>query len=465
MRITIHTLYEQGHNKSEISRLTRHDWKTVNKILKMSKKEIMQSKRKKSTSKLDLHKETILKYLGENLSKFRIWEELRKQGLQVGYSTVKDYCSKIKKRENIFMRIHTKVGEEAQVDFGYCGYLPDKNNKRRKAWVFNMRLSYSRLDYYEIVYDQKVETFINCHINAFKFFGGVPRTVKIDNLKSAILEANFYEPIFQRQYQEFANYYNFKSLPCRVYRPNDKGKVESGIKYFKCNFIAGRKFITYRELKNRIEKWIKLKCNARIHGTTRKVPEEVFLKEEKDKLIPLPTSRYEFSNVGTRKVYHDCHIYVEYNYYSVPFEYIGYEVEIKLNVDLLKIYYCGKTIAIHKTLDGKGNFSTNKAHYPKYKVISETEYQEKYQAKMAELGKYAEQLFFLLLDKTSNAWKRPVMGILSLEKKYSKEIVNLACKRALFFGVCKYRVIKNICGNGSWKMPVELNSEVFYATT
>ena len=105
-----------------------------------------------------------------------------------------------------------------------------------------MRLSYSRLDYYEKVYDQKVKTFIQCHINAFESFQRVADSVRIDNLKAAILEANFYEPIYQKVYRDFSNYYGFKSIPCRIYKPNDKGKVESGIKYVKINFFKGRSF-------------------------------------------------------------------------------------------------------------------------------------------------------------------------------------------------------------------------------
>lgn len=104
----------------------------------------------------------------------------------------------IKKQTKIFLRIHSEPGEEAQVDFGYVGYTLDNKGNRRKTWIFNMRLSYSRLDFYKKVYDQKVETFISCHIAAFHYFGGIPRSVKIDNLKAAILEANFYEPVYQR---------------------------------------------------------------------------------------------------------------------------------------------------------------------------------------------------------------------------------------------------------------------------
>ena len=85
--------------------------------------------------------------------------------------------------------------EEAQVDFGDIGRRYDQEGKLRKAYIFNMRLSYSRMDYYEIVFDQKAETWIQCHINAFKYFGGVPKVIKLDNLKAAIVLANFYEPI------------------------------------------------------------------------------------------------------------------------------------------------------------------------------------------------------------------------------------------------------------------------------
>ena len=324
-----------------------------------------------------------------------------------------------------------------------------------------MRLSYSRLDYYEKVYDQKVETFINCHINAFHYFKGVPETVKIDNLKAAILEANFYEPIFQSQYKNFSNHYGFKPLPCRVYTPNDKGKVESGIKYIKNNFFIGRKFKNENDLNYQLKKWNE-KANTRIHGTTKKVPIDLFEKEEKDKLMPLPIDEFKLAKVGTRKVYHDCHIYVSHNYYSVPFEYVGKEVEIEITKSMLRIFYNLKEIAIHPICNEKGNFITNENHYPKYKRITDTEYQEKYQAKMKNLGPFSEQIFFLIIQNQKAYWFKTVQGILSLEKTYTKQIVERACKRALAFQVYEYQVIKNICKNGSYNMPIEFEGVYEY---
>lgn len=457
MVTTIKTLWEKYKNKTKIAKLTGHDWKTVAKAIKLMESGQEYPKKKPHQRILDLHKEEILEWLGEGLTGVRIFEKLKDKGIKAGRSTVADYISLIKKNQKIFVRIHTKAGEEAQVDFGYVGLTATKTGKRRKTWIFNMKLSYSRLDYYEKVYNQRVETFIQCHVNGFRYFGGVPEYVKIDNLKAAILEANFYQPVYQQLYKTFAEYYNFKPIPCRIYRPNDKGKVESGIKYVKGNFFLGRKFQDEYDLDWQLKQWQEHKCNIRIHGTTRKVPREVFEQEEKIKLKELPIVEFKMPQVGTRSVYHDCHIYVDYNYYSVPFEFVGKDVDIELTNKLLKVSYNNKEIAIHARAEGKGNFITNGNHYPKYKMMSSTEYQEKYQVKMKEVGPYAEQLFFIVLENHKNDWSRPVQGILSLVKTYGVDIVNKSCKRAIAFGVHDYQMIKNICSKGTYNLPLEFN--------
>ena len=205
-----------------------------------------------------------------------------------------------------------------------------------------MRLCFSRLDYYEIVFDQTVATFIKCHINAFEYFGGVPEVVKIDNLKSAIIEANFYEPIYQRQYLQFAKHYTFSSVPCRVRQPQEKGKIESGIKFFKCNFIKGRNFTSCTERNLILKSWLE-KSNSRIHGTTRKPPIELFKAQEESCLKPLPAEKFKLNSVGTRSVGKDCHIYIDYSYYSVPYKYCGKTVEIEVEEKLVKIFYIAES--------------------------------------------------------------------------------------------------------------------------
>lgn len=166
MYITIKTLWEKGISKSEISRLTGHDWKTVAKVIKNIQKGIeIPLKYSDRESILDPYKEKILKLLEIDLSGVRIHEELVKDGFKGTYSAVKKYIRKLKRKTNIFVRINTEPAEESQVDFGYVGLT--------------------------------VKTFIAAHINVFEEFGGITKTVKIGNLKSAILVASFYEPLYQ----------------------------------------------------------------------------------------------------------------------------------------------------------------------------------------------------------------------------------------------------------------------------
>jgi len=178
MHNTIITLYKKGYNKSQIAKQVQHDRKTIRKVITAFETGKVLPIIKPHPKILDKHKEQIIKWIEQGLTGIRMHEELLRMGIKIGYSAVKYFIKEIKKNKNIFIRMHSDPGEEAQVDFGYAGFTLDNFRKRRKTWVFNMRLSFSRLDYYEVVYNQKVETFINCHVNAFNYFKGVPKTVK-----------------------------------------------------------------------------------------------------------------------------------------------------------------------------------------------------------------------------------------------------------------------------------------------
>lgn len=459
MYTTIETLYKRGLNKTEIARATKHDWKTVNKVIKALEKGSL-PKKIPHPNKLDKYKEQILEYLDCGLSAVRIHELLQSIGCPLSYSSVKVYIRDLKGRENICIRFHTLSGEEAQVDFGYVGRLPDSDGKLRKAWVFNMRLSYSRLDFYKVVFDQKVKTFINCHTEAFKYFGGIPAVVRIDNLKAAVLEANFYQPVYQSLYKQYADYNNFQIIPCRVRKPQEKGKVESGIKYIKNNFFAGRKFNSFASLQAQLKDWLNNKCNMRIHGTTRKVPRELFEEKERSCLKSLPLKPFRIIDIEQRKVARDCHIYLSYNYYSVPFEYAGQVVDIEVDENLIRIFYQSQQIALHQRLPGKGMFSTDESHYPKYKQPFSSCSRRRLEDKMRSLGSFAHRLFTILVKEQPNHWYRTTQGVLSLQKRFGNETINLACNRALIYGAINYKQIKSICESGSYKLPTSNEERV-----
>jgi hypothetical protein len=399
----------------------------------------------------------ITSYLESGLSGVRIYEKLQELGCTMGYSSVKRYIAKINLHTKVCVRFHSEPGEEAQVDFGYVGLMPDpQSGKKRKAWAFNMRLSYSRLDYYEIVFDQKVETFIECHEHAFRSFGGIPKVVKIDNLKAGILEAHFYEPIYQRLYKQFADHCGFYALPCRVRQPQEKGKVESGIKYIKNNFFAGRQFKNHEDLYKQLDDWVRHYCHERIHGTTKEKPKDLFDNQEKSSLASLPQISFYMGFRGQRKVHKDCHIILDHNFYSVPFKYVGENVEVECNSKDVKIFYENKQIALHAKRKGKGEFSTQTSHYPEYKYYTPTSplYLSKYREKMRSLGEATEILFSKIVKEHPQDWYRIVKGILNLRKQYSDDVIDLTSKRALAFGITHYRKIKGICDSGCYHLPI-----------
>lgn len=469
---TIIHLWKNGRSKKAIARSTGHDIKTIRKIIKRYEREGITSAtfNRQPFGILKDYEARISELLEQGLSNLRIFEEVKKIGYRGSYSSITNFTRSLRISDKVCVRFHTKPGEEAQVDFGEVSRLPDHSGKLRKAYAFNMRLSYSRLDYYEIVFDQKVETFMKCHINAFKYFKGVPQRVKIDNLKSAIISASFYEPLYQSRYTSLSSYYDFEIMPCRVGKPQEKGKVESGIKYIQNNFFAGRNFSSFKLLQEELKSWLDNYCNSRIHGTTKERPIDLFKEKELKALKLLPDNDFTLALVTMRKVHSDCHITVDNNYYSVPATYVGKTVEVEISLEFIKIYYDNQQIALHTRLSSKGQFSTVLGHYPRYKYFTNDseEYLSSCQESMGQIGEYTKRLFALIVKENPNSWYRTVRGILSLNKIYSNEVIELACKRALYFNVTSYSKIKSICESGYYNLSLPnvndacTNCEVYY---
>ncbi len=456
MYTTILTLHKQGKSQRSISRITNIHRKTVAKIIKRYKESNLKFPAQYNrASKLDKWHIEIIELLSKNLSGVRVFEELKSQGYDGSYPLLSNYIRKHKIHKNTCIRFHTNPGEEAQVDFGDIGKQYDSSGKLRKAYIFNMRLSYSRLDYYEVVFDQKISNWLQCHINAFNYFAGIPQVIKLDNLRSGVVDSNFYEPIYQTDYKRLADHYGVLLSPCRPYQPQEKGKVESGIKYVKNNFFAGRKFSNYNDLSFALKDWQE-RANDRIHGTTRKKPRQLFATEEKSHLKHLPLEEFPDEHSYKRKVSRDCHITFENNYYSVPSKYVGTNVRISVSNKLVKIHSNDALVTTHPRSKEKGVFSTVLSHYDKYKrqCPGFSEYDNKYSSKMESIGKHAASILSVIKKDYKGNWHKPVRGIINLCKIYDKEIVDKACYRALCYGTISYSKIKSIIENGCYDLPI-----------
>lgn len=458
MHTTIITLFKQGNSQRQIEKVTKVNRKTVRKIIERYKQEgIEEPVPYKRSQSLDTWHQQIVELLEKNLSYLRIHEELSVKGCITSYSSLTRYIRKHKIKDNSCIRFHTKPGEEAQVDFGDIGLQYNPEGKKVKAYIFNMRLSYSRLDYYEIVFDQKLPTWIECHINAFNYFAGSVEVIKLDNLKAGVIDANFYEPVFQKEYKRLADHYGVLLSPCRPYQPQEKGKVESGIKYIKNNFFAGRSFETYSELKTSLNRWQE-NANLRIHGTTKKIPYTIFKQEEANCLKKLPIESFNLSTWHIRKVARDCHITIENNYYSLPAKYISTEVMVQLTAKLVQIFTLQNTlIARHeRVLNNSGIFTTNPSHYNQYKRLCPgfIEYDQKYTEQMNKIGENCRLFLQFLQQVKPRDWYRVAKGIVALRSIYKDEFIDKACNRALHYGITSYSKIKSILESNAINLPL-----------
>lgn len=473
-RITIKNMIDMWYQKKDIA---NQIWCHRNTVTNIEKENPIKERVEQNNKihPLDKHKEFIQNKLDQKLSLIRIHQDLMMNtDYNRWYDALAKYVKsrKLKSNNKVYVVINTEPWEEAQVDFWFAWLTPyDAWNgaiKLKKTWVFVMTLWFSRYWFYKSVYDQKVETFIQCHIEAFEYFWWVPEVVKIDNLKAAVIKHSFYEPEYQKDYLAFSKYYCFKILACKVRYPEEKGKVESWVKYVKWNFYKWRtaknlenlwEFKNWDDLDNRLSDWQDNVANKRIHWTTKKIPEIIFNAEEKHKLINLPGIAWEVYESERRRVWTTCHIVIKWNYYSVPYKHIWNYVDVKIWKNLIKIYE-NKTyelVATHNRLAWgvEWEYITNNSHYPDYKRHDlkncfNTEFQYSQSSKMKNIWESAHE-YFIQMMKHDRDWSKKVKWILHLEKKYWKEVINLSCKRALEFEVYWYKVIENICNKWLYK--------------
>ena len=467
MHTTIKTLYKRGSNKSEIARILGIDRKTVRNVLNKPEDEPIE--KKPHPSIYDPYREYIEKKLSMGLTAKRIFQDIKTDFPEIEgkYSSLRDYVRKIRGiKQKAYMVLNCMPGEEPQVDFGYIGTLKI-NGKYKKAWVFIMVLGFSRYMFAQIVFEQSVKTFIQCHINALRYFSGVPQIVKIDNLKAGVIDTNFYEPVIQRAYAAFAAHYGFLPQPCRVYTPTDKGKVESGVDYVKDNCFKGRDFKDYDEACGFLDKWLVDIANERVHGTTKQIPKMVFEDEEKNKLGSLPANDFIFSCSQRAILNTNCHLCYKSFFYSAPYQYIGLELDVIEVNNLLKIYYDNREIAVHTIGSlGSGRYITDKSHYPDSKNITRKEIQGRQRIEMEDIGQGALKFYdaFINQDNIGKYNYRSITGIIALKKKYDKNTIDGACKRALYYGVLTYSLVKKICEKGLVMLPIECNQTYINST-
>lgn len=379
------------------------------------------------------------------LSAQRIYQDLRAESSFGGsYQSVKRYVRQLRQSDpELVQRIEVEPAEEVQVDFGTGPTLVEADGTKRKTWIFRIVLSYSRKAYSQAVLRQDTETFLRCLENAFRAFGGSTLTINTDNLKAAVIKADWADPELNPKLIDFARHYATTILPCLPGMPEHKGKVENSVRYVKENALAGRKFSSLAELNLALAHWEKTVADLRIHGTTKRQVAQLFALE-KPALQPLPACVFASFREGPRTVHRDGHIEVEKAFYHVPAEYLRRDVWVRFDSREVRIFSKGrdgilKQIQVHRRLEpgkftnargiggGQGSLQANLDYWLK---------------RASDLGSSCQGWARSVAQNRGIAGMRTLMGLVGLVDRHSFSAVNQACERALAKGTWRLRDVR-----------------------
>ena len=350
------------------------------------------------------------------------------------YRTFCRHYGKYANRYKVTMPIRRKPGEVIETDWaGNTLAIQDRTTgEKLTVYIFVAVLPYSQMFYAEGFLNMKSESWLTAHIHAFEYFSGVSEVLVPDNLKTGVNKPLRGEPVLNEAYRDLANYYGTTIVPARVKSPKDKPSAEGSVGYISRQIIASLRYyqcFSLNDLNTRVLKEVNKLNNApfqKREGSRR----SVFNEEEKYKLIPLRYPRYQLSEWKTAKVQPNYHIQVNRMYYSVPYEYVQSQVDVKITPDLIEVYFKEMRIASHKVLRGDiGQYSTNPNHMPDNhrKYLEHTPDQVRDWAK--EIGQNTEKFVDYILD--NNTQKKALMILSSLKnltKYYSNYLIEEGCE-------------------------------------
>lgn len=395
-------------------------------------------KRSQYKSILDGYKEEIDRILLEHhyMTGTAVLNRLRELGYTGGMTVVRDYLrAKYQARvrpKAAFLRLEFEPGEVAQVDWGEFG---DVFGDGVKLHCFAMVLAHSRFVYIEFTKTEKFEDFIRCHENAFRFFGGCPRSCWYDNLTTAVTERVGQLIKFNARFVAYMGHHHIRPHACNVARGNEKGRVEDLIKYIRMNFWPGRKFTDFENLNQQAAFWRDEICNQREHRSTKQIPKLHFLRDEKPKLMAMNQHHFDTDEILSRVVPNDFHIIYETNRYSVPWTLCGITVTLRVDQKSIRIYYDQQLVCGHERSFLKNKIFTNDDHQKGLLDRKPGATREAWQvAAVKSIGPKMQE-YIDLLKSGERSLRAELMRILALQTVYGDHRVHEACSELLGRGI------------------------------
>jgi transposase len=394
-----------------------------------------------------------LKRPGVNL--MVLWEEYRERHPEgYGYSRFCDLFREFEARLSPVMRQHHVAGDKIFVDYSgkKIGIIDRRTGAVREAEIFVAVLGASSLTYAEATWTQTLPDWIGAHVRMFRFYGGVARLLVPDNLKSGVNKASFYDPEINRSYGMMASHYGVGILPARPYRPRDKAKVESGVRFAQ-TYILGRlrrrTFFSLAEANQAIAVALE-RINDHVMRRLGVSRRQLFETLERAALAPLPDSDYEFAEWRFARVALDYHVELGGFFYSVPHQLIRQQVDTRSTERMVEIFHHGERVAVHeRRYGGVRRHATNPDHMPS----SHRRYAEwtpdRFRRWGNSLGPQTEGLVSAILFNRPHPEQgfRTCLGVLRLFKDLDPSRAEKVAERALAIGALNYKSIASIIAN------------------
>jgi len=357
------------------------------------------------------------------------------------------------------MRITHYAGEKLFVDYSglTMPWVDKSTGEVHQAQIFVAVLGASNYTFVEATADQGLFSWIQSHVHAFEYLGGVPICLVPDNLKSGITRAHLYDPDVNRTFQDMADHYGVAVVPARARSPKDKPKVEVGVQGIQRWILAPLRDVTFfsvHEINEALRPLLEA-YNRRAFYEQEGTRLSQYLEIDKPVLQPLPTSPYVYAEWRRAKAGIDYHIAIEKHYYSVPYQYLKEYIDVRLTPTTLECFHKGNRIALHPRSMKPGH-STIYEHMPPAHQEHVAWTPERMWAWAKSIGPNTEQLIKALteLHKIPEQSYRSCLGILRMGKLYGKERLENAAIRALHIGAIRYKNIESILKSGLDQQPL-----------
>jgi transposase len=401
------------------------------------------------------HHEYITAQLKAGVRQATIHQRLRDEhGLAASVASLKRYVAanlpeEVRRDRVVVLRdeADTPPGEEAQIDYGHLGYWIDPvSGKRRRVWAFAMVLACSRHLFVRPVLTMDQAAWTEAHVEAFRFFGGVPRRLVPDNLRTGVDKPDLYDPKLNRSYAELAAHYGTLVDPARRSKPRDKARIERPMPYIRDSL--GREFTSVPQMQAAARDWCRDVAGRRssrpLGGAA---PGSVFNAVEAEALQPLPAKPFVLAIWSTARVGPDIHARVGKTIYSVPWRFIGQRVDARATAMMVQFFHNGRLIATHgRKPSGK---QTDLGHYPPEKIAFRMRTPTWCRTRADQIGPACTQLVAGLLEVNALFRLRAAQGVLGLADKHGTARLEAACAKAIAVGDPAYRTVKGILVAGA----------------